>query len=221
MDLLDLKDLKKDPEVQEYYRKGNEILSYLGYTDHSIGHALIVSREAGHILTSFGYPEHTVQLARAAGCLHDIGNALNRSHHAEYGALLANDILRKYDIPLEDRVAIVGAVANHDETNGTAYDPVSAALIIADKTDVRRDRVMTKDPVKFDMHDRVNYAVVGQNLQCNPGREDIALNLQIDTGICTMYDYFEIFLDRMLMCRRAAEVLGVTFMLKANGQKVL
>ena len=191
---MKLRDLKNNAEVQEYYKKGNEILGKLGYTDHSVGHAEIVARQAANILDQFGYSDHEIELVKIAGYLHDIGNAINRSHHAEYGALLANEIL---------------------------FDPVSAALIIADKTDVRRNRVRTKDPVQFDIHDRVNYAVVGQNLQCDVDRKSITLNLQIDEHICTMYDYFEIFLGRMVMCRRAAEVLGVTFKLKANGQKVL
>ncbi len=183
---MKLRDLKNNAEVQEYYKKGNEILGKLGYTDHSVGHAEIVARQAANILDQFGYSDHEIELVKIAGYLHDIGNAINRSHHAEYGALLANEI-----------------------------------LIIADKTDVRRNRVRTKDPVQFDIHDRVNYAVVGQNLQCDVDRKSITLNLQIDEHICTMYDYFEIFLGRMVMCRRAAEVLGVTFKLKANGQKVL
>lgn len=218
---MKLRDLKNNAEVQEYYKKGNEILGKLGYTDHSVGHPEIVARQAANILDQFGYSDHEIELVKIAGYLHDIGNAINRSHHAEYGALLANEILKETDLPLADRVEVVSCIANHDESTGTAFDPVSAALIIADKTDVRRNRVRTKDPVQFDIHDRVNYAVVGQNLQCDVDRKSITLNLQIDEHICTMYDYFEIFLGRMVMCRRAAEVLGVTFKLKANGQKVL
>ncbi|WP_130837421.1 HD domain-containing protein [Lachnoclostridium sp. Marseille-P6806] len=218
---MDYRELMQDPEILAYYRKGNEILGHLGFTDHSAGHAALVAKQAAQLLAELGYPEHEMELARIAGFLHDIGNAVNRSHHAEYGALLVNDILRKYDMPLEDRVTVVAAIANHDESTGTASDPVSAALIIADKTDVRRNRVRTKDPVQFDIHDRVNYAVTGQNLLYDKEKNTITLNLQIDESICTMYDYFEIFLNRMVMCRRAAEVLGVTFRLKANGQKVL
>ena len=219
--LMDYSELKKNKEIQVYYKKGNDILGKMGYTDHSVGHAELVAQEAAHILDYFGYSEHEVELARIAGYLHDIGNAINRSHHAEYGSLLANDILKGTDLPLADRVTVVAAIANHDESTGTAVDPVSAALIIADKTDVRRNRVRTKDPVMFDIHDRVNYAVVGQNIHCDKEKKSITLNLEIDESICTMYDYFEIFLGRMVMCRRAAEVLGVTFKLKANGQKVL
>ena len=134
---------------------------------------------------------------------------------------MANEILKETDLPMEGWVEVVACIANHDESTGTAFDPVSAALIIADETDVRRNRVRTEDPVQFDIHDRVNYAVIGQNLQCDIERKSITLNLRTDEHICTMYDYFEIFLGRMVMCRRAAEVPAVTFKLKANGQKVL
>lgn len=214
-------DIKNDPEVRALYKKGNEILDRMGYTDHSTAHAEIVAREAARILGLFQYPEHTMELARIAGFMHDIGNAINRSHHAEYGALLANDILKETDLVCEDRITIVSAIANHDESTGMAYDPVSAALIIADKTDVRRNRVRNKEPAKFDIHDRVNYAVVNSSIRYEKEKNVIALNLQVDESICTMYDYFEIFLGRMVMCRRAAEVLGVNFRLKENGQKIL
>ena len=153
--------------------------------------------------------------------MHDIGNAINRSHHAEYGALLANEILKGTDMNLEDRVTIVSAIGNHDESTGGAKDAVSAALLIADKTDVRRNRVRTKDKGKFDIHDRVNYAVTAANLSINMEKKVIELNLQIDEEICTMYEYFEIFLGRMMLCRGAAEMLGAKFKLLANGSKIL
>lgn len=218
---MNYKELKKNEEVRAFMEKGNENLGTLGYTDHSVSHCALVAEQAGQILEVFGYSEHEVELAKMAGFLHDIGNAVNRKHHAEYGALLANDILRTTDIALEDRVQIVSAIANHDESTGTAVDVVSAALIIADKTDVRRNRVRTKDKSKFDIHDRVNYAVEGSRLEIDAEKKVISLNLQIDEEICTMYDYFEIFLGRMVMCRRAAEVLGAKFKLTANGSKVL
>lgn len=213
--------LKKDPEILAYYKKGNDILGILGYTDHSIAHGLIVARKAASILHWFHADEQTIDLAKTAGLLHDIGNAINREHHAEYGALLANDILRNREISLEDRVTVVSAVANHDESTGAAEDFVSAALIIADKTDVRRDRVREKDSAKFDIHDRVNYAVTGSTLCYDGEKNRIKLNLQIDENICSMYEYFEIFLGRMVMCRRAAEILGSQFRLTVNGNKVL
>ena len=172
------------------------------------------------ILEKFGYSEHEQELAKIAGFMHDIGNAINRKHHAEYGGLLANDILKKYDLSLEDRITIVSAISHHDESTGRAMDAISAALIIADKTDVRRNRV--RDGVtNFDIHDRVNYAVTGANLQIDVEEKVISLNLQIDESICTMYEYFEIFLGRMMMCRSAADMLGAKFKLKANGAKIL
>ena len=138
-----------------------------------------------------------------------------------YGGLLANEILKQYDLSIPDRITIVSAISNHDESTGRAVDPISAALIIGDKTDVRRSRVREKPKATFDIHDRVNYAVTGQTLKINTEKKVISLNLQIDTDICSMYEYFEIFLQRMLMCRGAADMLGTTFKLTANGAKVL
>lgn len=215
------RELIRREDIQEYYKKGDEILSTLGYTDHSTVHASIVASKAAEVLSWFHYPDHLLGLARAAGYLHDIGNAINRTHHGEYGALLANDILKEMDVPCADRAAIVSAIANHDESTGAAFDPVSAALIIADKTDVRRNRVRKKPVSQFDIHDRVNYAVTRSLTSYKPEKSSIVLTLEIDEEICTMYDYFEIFLERMMMCRRAAELLGVRFRLTANGQKVL
>lgn len=153
--------------------------------------------------------------------MHDIGNAVNRSHHAEYGAILANDLLKKTDMPLEDRVTVASAIGNHDESTGGATDYISAALIIADKTDVRRNRVRNKDMSTFDIHDRVNYAVTEAKLKINTEKKVITLSLNIDENICTMYEYFDIFLGRMVMCRGAAEILGFRFKLTANGSKIL
>ena len=162
-----------------------------------------------------------IELARMAGFMHDIGNAVNRHHHAEYGALLANEILKETDMPLSDRVQIVSAIANHDEANGVAFDPISAALIIADKTDVRRSRVREKETMLFDVHDRVNYAVTATRLRYGLLEKRITLYLTIDESICTMYEYFDIFLARMTMCSQAARVLDAQFSLKVNGQRVL
>ena len=181
----------------------------------------MVADRAGNILEQFGYSEHDLELARIAGFMHDIGNAVNRKNHAEYGGILANDILKDYDLSIEDRITIVSAISNHDESTGRAVDPISAALIIADKTDVRRNRVRTQEPSGFDIHDRVNYAVTGANLKIDVEEKSISLNLQIDEKICTMYEYFDIFLGRMLMCRSAADVLGAQFKLRANGVKIL
>ena len=211
----------KNEEVLAYIRKGHEKLGMLGYTDHSEVHTAIVAKHAAMILKQFGYPEHDIELAKIAGFMHDIGNAVNRSHHAEYGAILAVQILEKAGMSLEDRVEVMSVIGNHDESTGGAYDAISAALIIADKTDVRRNRVRNTDLASFDIHDRVNYAVTEAKLKLNTEKSVISLNLKIDENICTMYEYFDIFLGRMMMCRKAAEILGARFKLTANGSKVL
>ena len=215
------KEIRSNEEVNALLQKGNQNLGLLGFTDHSQAHCIRVADTAGHILKKFGYDAHDVELARIAGYMHDIGNAVNRSRHAEYGSLLANEILRSCDISTQDRITILSAIANHDESTGGAVDAVSAALIIADKTDVRRSRVRQKPKSAFDIHDRVNYAVTDQTLKINPEKRVLSLNLQLDTGIWAMYEYFEIFLGRILMCRGAAELLNATFKLTANGAKVL
>ena len=215
------KEIVKNEEVNELLKKGNENLGILGFTDHSQIHCAMVARRAGYILKKFGYDAHDVEIVKIAGYMHDIGNAINRSHHEEYGSILAYDILKNTDLSLKDQVAIASAIGHHDESTGGATDPISAALIIADKTDVRRDRVREKPKASFDKHDRVNYAVTESKLKINTEKNVIALNLQIDTKICTMYEYFDIFLGRMMMCRGAAEILGATFKLTANGVKVL
>lgn len=215
------KEIKKNEEIKALIAKGNANLGSLGYTDHSEAHCTLVAERAAYVLQQFGYAEHEIELAKIAGFMHDIGNAVNRKNHAEYGALLANEILKETDLSIEDRITIVSAIGNHDESTGGAVDVVSAALIIADKTDVRRNRVRTKDKSAYDIHDRVNFAVTEANLKINLEKKQIALNLQIDESICTMYEYFDIFLGRMQMCRHAAEILGARFKLTANGSKVL
>lgn len=215
------KEISTHPEILEYYEKGDQILGYLGYTDHSTAHTTLVAKRAAEILETFGYDEHEIELAKIAGFLHDIGNAINRSHHAEYGAILANEILKETDLTVDDRVQIVSAIANHDESTGVAADPVTAALIIADKTDVRRSRVREKDPVNFDIHDRVNYAVTKTKLEYDMEKRKIILNLKIDENTSSMYDYFDIFLGRMTMCQKAARILNAKFSLVVNDQRVL
>ena len=200
-------EIKKNEEIHEFIRKGNANLSVLGFTDHSEAHTVLVAERAAYILKELGYSDEECELAKIAGYMHDIGNCINRTRHAEYGALLANELLEHTDMSLKDRVTVVSAIGNHDESTGGAKDIVSAALIIADKTDVRRSRVAQKNKKNFDIHDRVNYAVTDNSL--------------VDENICTMYEYFEIFLGRMMMSRGAAELLGVKFKLYANGSKVL
>ena len=214
-------DIKKNPEVCALIKKGDENLGILGFTDHSHAHCAVVAERAALILKKLGYSKKQIELVRIAGFMHDIGNAINRHKHAEYGAILANEILKDTDLSIEDRITIASAIGHHDESSGGATDVISAALIIADKTDVRRNRVRQKPKASFDIHDRVNYAVTQAKLKISPEKNVIALNLQIDESICTMYEYFDIFLGRMMMCRGAAELLGVTFKLTANGDKVL
>lgn len=219
--MITYQEIRENEEVQAYLKKGNENLGVLGYTNHSAVHCTLVAEEAGRILRELGYSEHEIELAKIAGMMHDIGNCVNRSRHAEYGAILANEILRNMDLSVEDRATIVSAIGHHDESTGGAVDVVSAALIIADKTDVRRNRIRTKVKSNYDIHDRVNYAVTESKVHINREEKSITLNLSVDEEICTMYEYFEIFLGRMMMCRGAAEMLGMTFKLRVNGSKVL
>lgn len=213
--------IKNHPEVRALLERGDYNLGVLGFTDHSIAHCVLVAERAAYILRRLGYSDHEEELAKIAGCMHDIGNAVNRTHHAEIGALLANDILKETDMSIADRMAVISAIGSHDESTGGAKDPVSAALILADKTDVRRNRVRPQERDQFDIHDRVNYAVTGTSLKVDAAERTISLNLQVDESICTMYDYFDIFLGRMMMCRAAAQMLNARFRLTVNGGKVL
>ena len=215
------KELKENEEILCLIESGDKNLEILGYTEHSIKHCVKVAKEAERILKVLGYDKHQAELAKIAGLLHDIGNAINRNRHAEYGAILANQILEKTELDIRDRLVVVSAIGNHDESTGGAKDAISAALIIADKTEVRRNRVRNKGKANFDIHDRVNYAVCRSELIIDKEKKVISLNLQIDEDICTMFEYFDIFLGRMVMCRKAAEILGCSFKLLSNGQKVL
>lgn len=214
-------EIRENEEVLAFLKKGNDNLGVLGYTEHSHVHCSVVAERAAYILKTLGHNDHDIELAKIAGFMHDIGNAINRSHHAEHGAVIANTILRDTDMNLEDRLTVISAIGNHDESTGGAKDAVSAALIIADKTDVRRNRVRPQDRRDFDIHDRVNYAVTAADLSIDAEKKVIQLDLEIDETICTMYEYFEIFLGRMMMCRGAAEMLGAKFKLRANGSKIL
>lgn len=214
-------DIKNNKHIRALIHKGNANLGTLGFTDHSEAHCTLVAQQAAHILECFGYDQHDIELVKIAAFMHDIGNSVNRTHHAEYGGILAYELLKETDMPLEDIVTVMSAISNHDESTGGAVDAISAALIIADKTDVRRNRVRTTDFSQFDIHDRVNYAVTASHLRIDAQNKTISLNLQIDESMGTMYDYFDIFLTRMQMCRHAASVLGSVFKLTVNGSKVL
>jgi len=217
---ISYQEITGDAEVNLLIKKGNAVLKELGYTEHSERHAAKVADTAGRILKELGFKNKQIELARIAGYMHDIGNSINRHDHAHSGAILAYSILKERGMDLEQAMTIATAIGHHDEKTGTAVDPVSAALILADKTDVRRNRVQNLNPAAFDIHDRVNYAVLSSELQIDPEKKIIQMNLELDDAICSVMDYFEIFLDRMLMSRRAAECLGCRFKLVANGSKV-
>ena len=215
------KEIRANEEVNALLDKGNKNLGLLGFTDHSQAHCIHVADTAGHILKKFGYDAHDIELAKIAGYMHDIGNCVNRTDHAHSGAIMAMTILRDLGMEPKEIATVIAAIGNHDEKTGTAVDAVSAALILADKTDVRRNRVRGRDQTKFDIHDRVNFAAISSVLHMDRDKRQITLDIQLDDEICSVLDYFEIFLERMLMCRRAAEMLGCSFKLKANGSKVL
>ena len=218
--IVGYKQIRKNKEINLLIENGNRVLNELGYTEHSRKHAAKVAETAGSILYALGYEEHRIELSKIAGYMHDIGNSINRNDHAHTGAILAYQILKDLGMALEDVITITTAIGNHDEATGMAVDVVSAALILADKTDVRRNRVQNPIPANFDIHDRVNYAALSQTLEVKSEKRLIQMSLELDGSICTVMDYFEIFLKRMIMCRRAAEVLGCRFKLIANGSKI-
>ena len=216
----DYKQIRTNEEINLLIEKGNATLNELGYTEHSKKHAAKTAETAGRILKELGYGKHKIELAKIAGYMHDIGNSINRHDHAHSGAILAYQILKDTDLPLKDILVITTAVGHHDEATGTAVDGVSAALILADKTDVRRNRVQNRNKATFDIHDRVNYAALSSRLIIDKEKRMIQMELELDDSICTVMDYFEIFLKRMMMCRRAAERLNCKFKLIANGNKL-
>lgn len=216
----DYKEICRNDEINFLIENGNAVLSELGYTEHSKRHAAKTAETAGRILKELGYGKHKVELAKIAGYMHDIGNSINRNSHAHSGAILAYQILKNTELPLEDILVITTAVGHHDEDTGTAVDEISAALILADKSDVRRNRVQNRNKATFDIHDRVNYAALSSKLIIEKEKRMIQMELELDDSICTVMDYFEIFMKRMIMCRRAAERLNCKFKLIANGSKL-
>ena len=213
--------IRSNEEIRTYIAKGNANLGVLGFTEHAFGHAAKVAETAARILSALEHAPREIELAKIAGFMHDLGNCVNRTDHAHTGALMAMQILRDMQMPPSEIAVIAAAIGNHDEKTGTAVDAVSAALILADKTDVRRSRVRGRDQTRFDIHDRVNYAAISSELAINREDRVITLNIELDDTICSVLDYFEIFLSRMVMCRRAAEMLGCAFKMRANGVKVL
>ena len=219
--MLSYESIKQNENIRTYIRKADESLRALGYTEHSFAHVTKVAETAGEILATFGYSAHDVELVKIAGYLHDIGNLVNRVDHSQSGAVMAFRILDKLGMDAEDIADIVTAIGNHDEGTGTPVNAISAALFLADKSDVRRSRVRNMDPASFDIHDLVNYSVDESKLELDPSAGEIRLRLHIDTAYSAVADYFEIFLTRMLLCKKAAEKLGQRFRLIINGQSLM
>ena len=219
--MVTLEDIKKDEEIKILIEDTERQLVELGYTEHGYRHLEIVSNTAGRILEELGYPKRTCELAKIAGYMHDIGNSINREDHAHNGAMLAYNILKSKGMSISEAAEIMMAIGNHDERTGNAVSPISAAIILADKADVHRTRVRDANKSRFDIHDRVNYAVEEAKFDIDTENKKVYLKLKIDTNICPVIKYFEIFLDRMLMCKGAAAFLGIWFHLEINGSMLL
>ena len=219
--MVTLDDVKNNEEVQAFINGAEKQIKALGYTEHSHRHIGIVSKRTGEILQKLGYDERTTELGKIAGYLHDIGNVINRTDHAHSGAILSYQILKSMNMPLEEITEIISAIGNHDEKTGTAVSAISAALILADKSDAHRQRVTNTNMSTFDIHDRVNYAVTNSELEVNAEEKKVVLKLTIDTQICPVLDYFQIFMERTMMSKYAAKYLDVWFELVVNGTKIL
>ena len=220
--MITYEQIKNDKDIRTYVANADASLAALGFTEHSFAHVTRVAVVAGDILTSLGYPERTVELARIAGFLHDIGNVVNRVDHSQSGAIIAFRLLDKMGMSPDEISIIVSAIGNHDEGTGVPVSAVAAALILADKSDVRRSRVRNKSSLDMsDIHDKVNYSVTSASLSVSEDKTHITLKLEIDTEFSAVMDYFEIFLKRMILCRSAAEKLGLVFKLDINGQVLL
>ena len=214
-------EVRKNEAINKYITCADESLKALGYTEHSFAHVGKVANVAKYILKTLGYSKHDIELVQIAAHLHDIGNLVNRVEHSQSGAVMAFRILDHMGMAPEDIATVVTAIGNHDEGTGIAVNPIAAALIIADKTDVRRTRVRNKDTLSFDIHDRVNYSVIESDVKILAEESIIRLNIKIDTRYCSIMDYFEIFLNRMIMCRKAAEAIGLQFKLVINDQQLI
>lgn len=219
--MMTLEDIKNNKEIEELILSSQKQLNALGYTEHSMRHISIVSNRAGKILETLDYPKERIELAKIAGYMHDIGNCVNRVDHAHSGAILAYQILKEMGMNVQDRTEIMMAIGNHDEQTGTAVSDISAALILADKSDVHRDRVVNTNMSTFDKHDKVNYAVTNADFIIDKEKRKVTLDLTIDTEICPVLDYFEIFMDRTMMSKYAAKYLNIWFELIINGTKLL
>jgi len=219
--MITLEDVRNNEAIRTYIKKADESLSALGYTEHSFAHVGMVAANCKYILETLGYSPRQVELAQIAAYLHDIGNLVNRVEHAQSGAVMAFRILDKMGMDPLEISEIVTAIGNHDEGTGKPVSPMAAALILADKSDVRRSRVRNQDEKTFDIHDRVNYSVKKAELKINEHHTLIKLKLSVDTRYGSVMDYFEIFMGRMLLCRKAAERLGLQFKLMINEQQLI
>ena len=219
--MITFDEIRKNEAIRTYIKKADESLLALGFTEHSFAHVTKVTMSVRYILQTLGYSEREVELASIAAYMHDIGNIVNRIAHSQSGAIMAFRILDNLGMDAEDIATIVTAIGNHDEGTGVPLNPISAALILGDKSDVRRTRVRNHDTSSFDIHDRVNYSVSESELKISEDKKEISLDLAIDTEYSSVTDYFEIFLARMLLCRKAAEILGMKFRLIINGQKLM
>ena len=219
--MITFADIKKNEAIKTYIQSADAVMNAMKFTEHGFAHAGIASHVANHILTALDYDDRTCELASIAGYMHDIGNSINRHEHAQSGGAMAFALLNQLGMDAAETAMIVTAIGHHDEGSGGPVHPISAALIIADKSDVRRSRVRDKADIAIDIHDRVNYAVTDSELEVFPTEKIIRLGLTIDTRICPVMEYFEIFLSRMMLCRKAAEYLGCRFTLDINGTKLL
>ena len=219
--MITYEEIKNNANIRTYIQKADEALISLGYTEHSFAHVTKVAEDAGRILSVLGYDERRVELVKIAGFMHDIGNVVNRHDHAISGATMAFRILDHMGMPPIDVAAVVSAIGHHDDPIAFPVNAIAAAVIVADKTDVRRSRVRNRETIRFDIHDRVNYAVEKSDLKLDTDAKTLTLDLNINTEVSPVVDYFEIFLDRMMLCRRAAEFFGLTFRLIINGAPLM
>ena len=219
--MLTYNDVTNNDAIKIYITRADEALGALGFTEHSFAHVMHVAEMAGYILATMGYDERSVELAKIAGYLHDIGNIVNRKEHSQSGAIMAWNLLNEMKCDPSDIATIVAAIGNHDEGTGVPINAVAASLILADKADVRRSRVRNTDIATFDKHDRVNYSVKKSQLTINDEKTEVDLKLTVDTQYSSVMDYFEIFMERMILCRKAAEKLGLRFKLYINEQQLI
>lgn len=214
-------DIKSNPEIRTYITQADASLIALGFTEHSFAHVTKCAETASSLLRDLGYDAREIELAKIAGFMHDIGNVINRNDHAQSGAVMAFRILDKLGMDPADVAVVITAIGYHDDKTAFPVNAVAAALLLADKTDVRRSRVRNRETINFDIHDRVNYAVEKSDLALDAAARTVTLTLTINTEVCAVMDYFEIFLDRMLLCRKAAEFFSLKFTLNINGLTLL